>query len=63
MQMKVPADSAAFDNIRNVYVDEAAGKLYILSGKRLYSATLPHLPGPAPAPTPGDDAPPPDAGP
>jgi len=54
MQMKAPADSTAFDNLRNVYVDEAGGKLYILSGKRLYSATLPSLtsaPAPAPAPT------------
>jgi hypothetical protein len=43
-QMKAPIGSDAFDNLRNVYVDEAAGKLYILSGKKLYTATLPSLP-------------------
>jgi hypothetical protein len=52
MQMKAPADSTAFDNLRNVYVDEAGGKLYVLSGKRLYSATLPSLTAPTPTPTP-----------
>jgi hypothetical protein len=52
MQLKAPADSTAFDNLRNVYVDEAGGKLYILSGKRLYSATLPSLTSTPPAPTP-----------
>jgi hypothetical protein len=54
MQMKAPADKDYFDNLRNVYVDEAAGKLYVLSGKRLYMATLPSLTDttvPTPAPT------------
>jgi hypothetical protein len=52
-QLKAPADSTAFDGLRNIYVDEAAGKLYALSGKKLYVATLPPLPTapgtPAPA--------------
>ncbi|HMA34016.1 MAG TPA: hypothetical protein VKY74_05990, partial [Chloroflexia bacterium] len=43
-QLEAPADSAAFDGLRNIYVDEAAGKIYVLSGKKLYAATLPSLP-------------------
>jgi hypothetical protein len=68
-QLKAPSDSDAFDALRNVYVDEGASKIYVLSGKRLYVAPLPPLaPGPgtpaapsaAPAPSPSA---PPDASP
>jgi len=53
-QLKAPPDSSAFDGIRNVYVDEAAGKIYILSGAQFYVAALPPLPNaPASSPTPG----------
>jgi hypothetical protein len=52
-QLKAPADTTAFDGLRNVYVDEAANKIYILSAKKLYVATLPALP--AAAGTPGPD--------
>ncbi|MDQ2805817.1 MAG: hypothetical protein M3Z04_02670, partial [Chloroflexota bacterium] len=43
-QLKAPIGDSTFDNLRNIYVDEAAGKLYVLSGKKLYLATLPALP-------------------
>ena len=43
-QLKAPIGDSTFDNLRNIYVDEAAGKLYVLSGKKLYLATLPTLP-------------------
>ncbi len=46
-QLKAPIGDSTFDNLRNIYVDEAAGKLYILSGKKLYLATLPALPAAA----------------
>jgi hypothetical protein len=51
-QLKAPADSTAFDGLRNIYVDEAAGKLYALSGKKLYVATLPTLSTPPGTPAP-----------
>ena len=43
-QLKAPIGDSTFDNLRNIYVDEAAAKLYVLSGKKLYLATLPALP-------------------
>jgi hypothetical protein len=51
-QLKAPADTTAFDGLRNVYVDEAAGKIYILSAKKLYVAPLPALPVGAGTPEP-----------
>lgn len=52
-QLQAPIDSPAFDGLRNVYVDEAVGKIYVLSGKKLFVAPLPALPAqvgpPAPA--------------
>ncbi|MDQ6748239.1 MAG: hypothetical protein M3010_09080, partial [Candidatus Dormibacteraeota bacterium] len=43
-QLKAPADTTAFDSLRNIYVDEAAGKIYVLSNKKLYVALLPAPP-------------------
>ncbi|HUS15480.1 MAG TPA: hypothetical protein VM536_10755 [Chloroflexia bacterium] len=51
-QLEAPADSSAFDGLRNLYVDEAAGKMYVLSGQKLFVATLPSLPTDSGTPVP-----------
>ncbi len=56
-QLKAPVDTTAFDGLRNVYVDEAAGKIYVLSARKLYVAPLPPAPPGPGTPAPVSDTP------
>jgi hypothetical protein len=46
-----PREGDIFKDVRSIYVDEAAGALYVLTGNRLYKANLPE-PTPEPTVTP-----------
>ncbi len=41
IQQFAPREPGAFDQIKGLYVDEAAERFYIVSGKRLYMANIP----------------------
>jgi len=46
-----PREGDMLKDVRSIYLDEAAGALYLLTGNRLYKANLPE-PGPAATPAP-----------